>query len=136
MISNLTGPNGLVGPLICTLIGGAQPTMAGGPLSHCAINRGGGRWLKSRGSSEPSSPPTNPKPDLVRGAANDGKHLHHRTAPPSVFTASLHHPSPSSSSPTVVALVQTPTQRPWPTPLDRSPTMVGNLALLLSLISV
>ena len=55
---------GPVGPLIRALIGGAQSTMAGGPLSHCAINRGGGRRLKSRGSPKPSSPPTNPKPDL------------------------------------------------------------------------
>jgi len=37
LISNLTGPNDPVGPLICALIGGAQPTMAGGPLSPCAI---------------------------------------------------------------------------------------------------
>ena len=45
LISNLTRPNGPVGPLIRALIGGAQPTMAGGPLSHCAIKRGGGRRL-------------------------------------------------------------------------------------------
>ena len=37
LISNLTGPNGPVGPLICALIGGAQPTMAGGPLSPYTI---------------------------------------------------------------------------------------------------
>ena len=41
LISNLTGLNGPVRPLIHALIGGAQPTMAGGPLSHYVINRGG-----------------------------------------------------------------------------------------------
>ena len=41
MISNLTGPNDPVGPLIRALIRGVQPTMAGGPLSPCAIKRGG-----------------------------------------------------------------------------------------------
>ena len=41
LISNLIGPNGPVRPLICALIGGAQPTMAGGPLSPGAIKRGG-----------------------------------------------------------------------------------------------
>ncbi|XP_066323622.1 auxin response factor 6-like [Miscanthus floridulus] len=81
-LQSQTGPNGPAGSLIHILIGDAQPTMAGGPLSHCAINRDEGRRLKSRGSPEPSFPPTNPKPDLVRGAASDGKHLRHSTAPP------------------------------------------------------
>ena len=56
---------GLVGPLIRVLIGGAQPTMAGGPLSHCAINRGGGRRLKSQGLPEPSSPPKSLNPNPI-----------------------------------------------------------------------
>ncbi|KAF8653753.1 hypothetical protein HU200_061867 [Digitaria exilis] len=32
--------------------------MADGPLSRSAIKRGGGNWLKSRGSPEPPTPPT------------------------------------------------------------------------------
>ena len=37
LISNLTGPNGPIESLIRALIGGAQPTMARGPLSPYAI---------------------------------------------------------------------------------------------------
>jgi hypothetical protein len=33
------GPNGHLGPFDRALIGGAQPYMVGGPLSHCAINK-------------------------------------------------------------------------------------------------
>jgi hypothetical protein len=40
---------------------GAQPYMVGGPPSPYAIKTGGGRRLATRGSPEPSTPPT-PKP--------------------------------------------------------------------------
>ena len=53
-------PNGLVGLLIRALIGGVQPTMAGGPLSHYTINRGGGRRLKLRGLPELQFPTDKP----------------------------------------------------------------------------
>ena len=85
LISNLTRPNGPVGPLICALIGGAQSTMAGGPLSPCAIKRGGDQWLLSRGWPEP----TNPKPDLSEGRSQ------WREVPPPLHYAAveLHRPS-------------------------------------------
>ena len=60
----LTGPNGPVGPLIRALIGGAQPTMAGGPLSPCAIKRGGGRC----GGINPYTLTTGPRPARIRGS--------------------------------------------------------------------
>ena len=43
-------PNGLTRPCPRALIGDAQPYMVGGSPSHCAIKRGGGRRLSSRGS--------------------------------------------------------------------------------------
>jgi hypothetical protein len=61
-------PNGLTGPCSRALIGGAQLYMVGGPTSHCAIYRGGGRpALGTRFTLSRHSPPIFPDPDL-RGA--------------------------------------------------------------------
>jgi hypothetical protein len=58
LISPLGWPNDHLGLDLAPLSGAPDPSMAGGPPSHCAIKRGGGRWLVARGSPKPQSPLT------------------------------------------------------------------------------
>jgi len=72
------------------LIGAPIPSMAGGLLSHCAINIGEDRRLSVRGSPWAALPTENPKPDLRRAQRSQWREV------PSAATA-LHHLLPRRS---------------------------------------
>ena len=63
-------------PLICALIGGAQPINGCGPLSHSAIlkERVGAKGTITKVHVAPLNPPTDLARSDLGGAASDGKH--------------------------------------------------------------
>jgi hypothetical protein len=74
-------PNGLLGFASRALIGGAQLYMVGGPPSHCAINRGGGRPAWDTRLTSAVTPHRHPDPWRAQPVTGS-RHRLHRPSPP------------------------------------------------------
>jgi hypothetical protein len=88
LISQPQWPNGRLGLDLASWSGAPNPSMASGLPSHCAINRGGGRWLSVRGSLWAAIPTENPNSRSHR----EGRSQWREVPPPlhcatTVFTA-------------------------------------------------